>query len=46
MDNLDPKDITEMKSNNKPHIIIKYILDSVGIYFHYKLSPQVKITAY
>jgi len=28
-----------MKSNNKPHIIIKYILDAVGIFFHNKLGP-------
>jgi len=46
VDNLDPKDIQEMKANNKPHIIIKYILDSVGIFFHQKLGAQVKMTQY
>lgn len=39
VDNLDPKDIQEMKANNKPSLILKYILESVGIFFITRLGP-------
>lgn len=46
VESLSAADINELKANNKPHIIIKYILDVVGIYFHNKLAPSIKMTAY
>lgn len=39
VDNLNPSDIVEMKTNKNPKDIIKYIMDSVVIFFQGKLVP-------
>lgn len=38
VDGLQPKDINDAKANKNPHILQKYVLDCVGIYFHNKLD--------
>lgn len=36
---LDKKDIDDLKANKNPMTIIKYILDSVAVFFKEKLLP-------
>ena len=39
VENMDPKDIVELKANRAPLDIIKYIFDSVLVFFGSKLVP-------
>jgi hypothetical protein len=39
VNSLKPSDIVEMKANKKPHIVIKYIMDFVCVFFGAKLKP-------
>lgn len=39
VDSMEKKDIDEMKANKNPLDIIKYIMDSVIIFFNVKLVP-------
>lgn len=45
VNNLKPGDIVELKSNRNPAIIIKYILDTVTVFFNGKLVPITIIQA-
>lgn len=38
---LNSKDIVELKSNRNPAVIIKYILDTVVVFFGQKLLPII-----
>lgn len=42
---MKPQDIVELKSNRNPAIIIKYIMDTVTVFFQGKLIPIVIIQA-
>lgn len=45
VNNLKPQDIVELKSNRNPAIIIKYIMDTVTVFFNGKLLPITIIQA-
>jgi dynein heavy chain len=41
VDSIDQRDITEMKANRNPLDVIRYIMDSVVVFFGAKLAPIV-----
>lgn len=43
VNSLNAKDIVELKANRQPAVIIKFILDTVCIFFQAKLMPVVVV---
>jgi hypothetical protein len=41
VDSIDQRDITEMKANRSPLDVIRYIMDSVVVFFGAKLIPII-----